>query len=240
MYYCKDFNSLAVLSLYEGELLGTVDKLYIDKKMNKFCELGLIGENGARLILPTKNIYRVGKNAITVKNNQAVRLELESNNRCEVPISSKVYSITGEFLGVVQEVSFDKKFLTQKIYLDGDSVLDVKNMVTIGKNVIVFNNDNEKVDINNFTPKKVPKEFKVEVEQAVQTMPTTNVVSDVKKENKLPIIQNSNFLLGRVCSKDIFNFNNELLIKAHGVVTKKNLKEINKYGKLRELMLYLK
>ena len=33
MYCCKDFNSLSVLSLYEGELLGSVDKLYFDKKL---------------------------------------------------------------------------------------------------------------------------------------------------------------------------------------------------------------
>ena len=29
--YCKEFNSFSVLSLYEGELLGKVDKLYFDK-----------------------------------------------------------------------------------------------------------------------------------------------------------------------------------------------------------------
>ena len=55
-----------------------------------------------------------------------------------------------------------------------------------------------------------------------------------------PNVQNADFLLGRVCTKDIFNFNNEILIKAHAVITKKNLKEINKFGKLRELMLYSK
>ncbi len=29
--YCKDFNSLSVLSLFEGELIGTVDKLFLIK-----------------------------------------------------------------------------------------------------------------------------------------------------------------------------------------------------------------
>ena len=30
MYSCKDFNSLSVLSLYEGELIGVVTNLYFD------------------------------------------------------------------------------------------------------------------------------------------------------------------------------------------------------------------
>ena len=31
MFYCKDLKSLVVLSLYEGELLGIVNKLFFDK-----------------------------------------------------------------------------------------------------------------------------------------------------------------------------------------------------------------
>ncbi|MCQ2564930.1 MAG: hypothetical protein MJ152_03655, partial [Clostridia bacterium] len=53
-------------------------------------------------------------------------------------------------------------------------------------------------------------------------------------------MQNNVFLLGRIFTKDIFNFNNELLIKAHTIINKKHLKEVNKFGKLRELMLFSK
>ena len=45
---------------------------------------------------------------------------------------------------------------------------------------------------------------------------TTGIITDSQ-------MQTTDFLIGRVCVKDIFNFNNELLIKAHGVITKKNL-----------------
>ena len=67
MYYCNEFLSLNVLSLYEGELIGVVDKLYFDKKMKKLIQLELIGENDTRLILPTKNIYHIGKNVLNVQ-----------------------------------------------------------------------------------------------------------------------------------------------------------------------------
>lgn len=238
MYYCKDFNSLSVLSLYEGELLGMVDKLYFDKKLKKLCEIELVGDDGAKLILPTKNIYHVGKNAITVKNNQAIVLKSVEKDYCLAPINSKVYSITGEFLGVVQELSFDEKFLSQKISLDNGEVLDVKDLASCGRNTIVFYNNGQKINLNNFVPQKQPKNFKDKVVQMASVLPVEN--KGVKIENKQPIVQNSNFLIGRVCTKDIFNFNNELLIKAHTIVNKKNLKEISKFGKLRELMIYSK
>jgi len=240
MYYCNDFNSLSVLSLYEGELLGKVDKLFFDKKMKKLCEIELVGCDGAKLILPTKNIYHVGKNAITVKNNDAVILKESGSEFYSAPIALKVYSITGEFLGVVQEITINEKYLTEKISLDNGVILDVKDIASCGKNTMIFYNSNNKVKIDKFEPKQ-PKVFKSKKDISIaQVLPTNEVEDKETVKVKQPLIQNSNFLLGRVCTKDIFNFNNELLIKAHTVVNKKNLKEVNKFGKLRELMLYLK
>ncbi len=243
MYYCNDFLSLSVLSLYEGELLGVVDKLYFDKKMKKLIELELIGENDTRLILPTKNIYHVGKNAITVKNNQAVSLKVEDSLLSLCPIDSKAYTITGEYLGKIKEISLNEKYLTDKFSLDNNSTLDIKNLASCGKNTIIFYDTSTKINVHKFTPQKTPKIFKTEPEQTANILP---VVEDepsqaVQIESKPKTnSQNAEFLIGRICTKDIFNFNNELLIKAHGVVNKKNLKEINKFGKLRELMLYCK
>lgn len=240
MYCCKDLKSLLVLSLYEGELLGTVDKLFVDKKMKRLCEIELVGANGVKLVLPTKNIYRVGKNAITVKNNQAVLLKSEEGKHCVVPLSSKVYSLTGEYLGMIEELSFDEKFITKKISLDNNSVLNVDNIASIGKNIVVFHSENEKVNLKNFVPKKQPKVLKSKEVKIVKVLPIETMPPIVEDVEKKIMVQNSDFLLGRICTKDIFNFNNELLIKAHAVVNKKNLKEINRFGKLRELMIYSK
>lgn len=242
MYYCKELYSLSVLSLYEGELLGKVDKLYFDKKLKKLVEIELVGEDGAKLILPAKNIYHVGKNVITVKNNQAVLLKDAECSNCLAPINSKAYSINGEFLGVVQEVYLNDNFLTGKISLENDIVLDVEKLATCGKNTIIFYTGEDKINIKNFTPNKSPKNFKTKQVQIATTLPIEDLKANVVPVDKpkQTIIQSSDFLIGRICMKDIFNFNNEILIKAQTVVNKKNLKEINRFGKLRELMLYLK
>lgn len=246
MYYCNEFLSLNVLSLYEGELIGVVDKLYFDKKMKKLIQLELIGENDTRLILPTKNIYHIGKNAITVRNNQAVSLKVEDSEYYLCPIGSKAYTIKGEYLGIIHELSLNDKFLTEKFSLDNNQTLNVKALASFGKNTVIFYDETDKINVSKFVPNKSPKIFKSEKIQIANIMPVEEKKEEKPinavpvEENKKPSVQNSDFLLGRICTKDIFNFNNELLIKAHAVVNKKNLKEINKYGKLRELMLFCK
>ena len=236
MYYCKDFHGLSVLSLYEGELLGRVDKLYFDKKLKKVCELEIINEEGLRLCLPTKNIYNVGKSAITVKNNTAVMFKEIDNEFCVAPIGSKVYSIVGEFLGVVQEFALSEKFLTEKVTLDNGNVLSVDKIASCGKNTVIFYNDEKKTNLKNFSP-KLPKLFKKKNVEDISVPPEEQIVK-TGVEEKYTLVQDSQFLIGRICTKDIFNFNNELLIKAHTRINKKNLKDISKFGKLKELMLY--
>ena len=237
MYSCKDFCSLSVLSLFEGELVGVVDKLYFDKKLKKLMELELIGEDGVRLTLPSKNIYHVGKNAITIKNNQCVSVKVDKSDFVPCPVQSKAFSINGEFLGVVKELSFNDKFFTEKIVLDNEAVLSSTDLASFGKNTIVFYDKSAKIDVKKFNPEKAISNGKViendHVQQSQPDQPKTEKQQNIK-------VQSAEFLLGRICTKDIFNFNNELLIKAHSVVNKKNLKEINKFGKLRELMLFTK
>lgn len=236
MYYCNDFYSLCVLSLYEGELLGMVNKLCFDKKLKKLVNIELLSDEGATLVLPVKNIYNIGKNAITVKNNQAVSLKVEESNLLTCPISAKAYSIQGEYLGTIKELTFNEKFVTDKISLDNNNTLNINSLASCGKNTVIFYTNQEKVNVQKFVPTKAPKIFKTE-EIEVEVLPlSTQDAEPVEK----PKQQTNQFLVGRICTKNIYNFNNELLIKAGTTVTKRNLKELNKFGKLRELMIFSK
>lgn len=252
MYYCNELLGLSVLSLYEGELLGKVDKLYFDKKLKKLMEIELLSENDTRFILQTKNIYHIGKNAITVKNNQAISLKVEDATLTLAPINSKAYSIKGEFLGVIKNFTLNDKFLCEKFLLDNNNTLEINLLASCGKYTVIFYDQTAHVNLNKFTPKPTPKIFKNKQPQEAKVLPVEECDSQidlikeevssnaVEVEQQKPNTQTADFLIGRVCTKDIFNFNNEILIKAHAVVNKKNLKEVNKFGKLRELMLYSK
>ena len=239
MYQCKNMETLTILSLYEGEIIGKVNKLFFDKKLKKLSEIEIVGEDGVKMILPTKNIYNVGKNALTIKNNQSIILRNTVEKDLVAPIGSKAYSIGGEFLGVVDEITLTSKFLTEKIVLDNGALLDFKFIASCGKNTIIFNSMGEKFNLKNFMPEIQPKTFKEDDVEIAHAMPVEEEENVQEIEHK-KVVQNSDFLLGRICVKDITNFNNEILIKANTVINKKNLKEINKYGKLKELMIYSK
>lgn len=243
MYYCTDLIARPVLSLYEGELIGNVSKLLFDKKLKRLLFLELVGENDNHFLLSTKNIYNIGKNAITIKNNTAVSLKIDDDGFVSCPISSKAFNIKGEFLGIIKEVILNDKFLCEKLSFENENVIDANMIASCGKNTIIFYDKLSKVDINKFVPNKVPKIFKSKQVSQANILPIQDVESPtapIQIETTAKNMQNSDFLIGKICVKDIFNFNNELLIKAHTVVTQKNLKEINKFGKLRELMLYCK
>lgn len=249
MYCCKDFSSISVLSLYEGELLGVVDKLFFDKNLKKLIEIELVGEDGVKLSLPTKNIYHVGKNAITVRNNQAVNIKTNTTTLCANPTESKAYTIKGEFIGIIKEVYFNDKYLTQKIELENGNFLETNLVASCGKNTTIFYEKDHNVDVKKFIPNKKQKssniaykQAEIEIEKEIINTKTEIENKEVENENKKEknIVKVSDFLIGRTCTKDIFNFNNEILIKAHSIINKKNLKEISKFGKLRELMLFSK
>lgn len=241
MYNCYDFNSKVVLSLYEGELLGVVSKLFFDKKLKKLISLELLTDDGARLTLPTKNIYRVGKNAITVKNNQAVSIKIDDNELTSSPVGSKAYTMQGEFLGIIKDVVINDKYITDQIALE-NSYISISRLASCSKNTAIFLGENEKISLSKFTPQKAPSNFKTSEPLSVKTQPIVeskpNAESNIE-EIRAPI-QSTDFLLGRICTKDIYNFNNEILIKSHTIINKKNLKEIIRFGKLRELMLFSK
>ena len=243
MNYCNQLLSLSVLSLYEGELIGKVDKLYFDKKLKKLTKIEIIGDNDSRFLLDTKNIYHIGKNAITVKNNQCFSFKVEDAELTISPLGSKAYSINGEYLGLIKEIDLDDKFFTQKFSLDNNTVLEISNLASCGKNTIIFFDKTNKINLQKFTPVKSPKLYKNTYIETAEILPIeveNKNIEAVSTEVPKPQINNSDFLLGRTCYKDIFNFNNELLIKAHSVINKKNLKEITRFGKLRELIMFSK
>lgn len=238
MYYSNELISLSVLALYEGELIGTVDKLYFDNKLKKLINVEIISDNDTRYVLLAKNIYNVGKNAIIVKNKQMVSLKVEDTDLIPCPIGAKAYSIKGAYLGIVNEVVLDDKFTTEKLTLDNANILTITNLASIGKNTIIFSDNNQKVEIKKFKSKPTPKIFKdikpqIVSIQPVQTEHPVQIVSPPTNEQTNP-----NFLIGRICTKDIYNFNNELMVKKATKINKKHLKDASRYGKLREIMLY--
>ena len=103
--YLSELLQKPILSLYEGEILGNITNVYFDKTRKKIKSFEIMNDEEINYHLYPKFIYTIGKHAITIKNNQhlVLSLNMENESASILPINAKVYSLQGEYLGVVKD-----------------------------------------------------------------------------------------------------------------------------------------
>ena len=241
MQKIKEIISMPVLSLYEGELIGQVSKIYFDKRLKKALFFVVSCEGDLNYILDVKNIYKLGKNAITIKNLSCLTLDIDTEfeNTVLMPLDSKTYTIQGEYIGKIEEITIDEKFNISNILLDNDKFLDCKQLASCSKNTIIMYDENTKINVNRFKNKLIPKIFKDKQPSQVSSMPYPPTMEEPIKEISLPsnISNNPKFLVGRISTQDIMLDEKRVLIKANSTITERTIILACAYNKVKELML---
>ncbi|HBP43101.1 MAG TPA: hypothetical protein DD621_00190 [Clostridiales bacterium] len=219
-----------VVSVYNGQIEGIVSNiLFNDKKQAKYL---IISQNDEQfLALETKKIYKTGNGAIIIKNNDVLELMESVEYRLKEyfsPINSIVVSIDGNYLGHVSDIELDDKYNIQNFIVDGQSYA-LNKAVNISESVIIINTLNKPQKLANFRSKN-----KIVISSEKIKNQTVNVMEN---QTILPnrTIVNYNFLIGRKVSKDILNFNGEIIIKENQIVNSKILDIARINGKIREL-----
>lgn len=249
----KDILNKPVLSLYEGELIGSIDTIWFDKKLKNLIAVELVSEDELRFVVHTKNIYHVGKNAVTIKNTDHADLKenLEPFDYVKNPIGNKVYTINGELKGVIHNIELNDKFVITKINLDKETEIDLTKIANCSKNTILIYDESTKVNVNRFKFLSKPKKFKTKSEISVTTLPIISepesandeeskpiIMPKPTLENKPKIVNNTSFILGRKVNKDIFGLNNDIIVKKNTKITQQVIKTASRFGKLKELMIF--
>lgn len=236
--------SFPVLSLYEGELIGQVNKIYFDKKLKKLTHVMIGCEGDLNYILSSKDIYKLGKNAITIKNNSCLILDIDSDLTDYVsnPIESKAYTIQGEYLGKIVEISINEKFNVSDITLDNEKLLDCKKLASCGKNTVIVYDENTKINVSRFKNSFAPNLFKRNDERTVNTQPVPPTMEEPVTEITLPkqASNNPKFMIGRIATQDIWLDDKKLLIKQSSTITEKTLSLACSHNKIKDLMMYSK
>ena len=241
MHKINEIISMPVLSLYEGELVGQISKIYFDKKLKKISYFIVNCEGDLSYILYPKNIYKLGKNAATIKNLSCLILELETNNQNTVPmpINSKVYTIQGEYIGKIVEISIDDKFNVANILLDNNNFIDICLLASCSKNTIILFDENSNINLSNFKNRIRKKLFKIkENKNIVQTLPYSGNNHQFQEQNESSItINNPQFLLGRIATTDIMLNNKKVLVKANSTITQNIILLAQNNNKIKDLTL---
>ncbi|MBR2467774.1 MAG: hypothetical protein IKB42_01880 [Clostridia bacterium] len=221
-----------VVSIYNGQIEGIVLNILFDKK--KKARYLIISQNDEQfLILNTNDIYKLGDGAVLIKNDTVLTLmetqELAIKN-CFSPINSIIVDIDGNMLGNVADIELDNRYNIVEFITTKNETINLKNVLNISDTVIIHNNTQKKHKLSHFRHMDKIK------------IPTKNIDKNTvkimdKNETILPnrTVINYNFLIQRKVTKNITNFNGEIIIKENQIINSKILDIARINGKIREL-----
>lgn len=259
MYNTTEIISKPVINLYNGKLEGTVKNICFDTKLKKATNLILFeDEDGEECILSINKVYKIGKNAITIKNSEGLlptlfASKIDYNNQ----INNEVYNLEGEKLGVVSDIVLSESYKIEKIIVN-DHEFSPTAVISFGENTLIINSSGAKYSKDSYKPKITQKPKQLDFVKILPKMPepTENKLPkidfedlDIKpkqnykiSENPLPqrMITSQNYLLGRKLSKTIYGQNNEIIAKKDCLITEKILQAAKTHNKLVEIAVFSK
>lgn len=235
--YLSELLQKPILSLYEGELLGNISKVFIDKNKKKIKNFEILNDEEISYCLYPKSIYTIGKHAITIKNKQHLILSLneDNDNMIMLPINVKAYSLQGEYLGIVKDYSITSKYELENLILDSQQIININDIASCSNNSIVLYYSQEHINIKSFRYKI---QNKSDSNVKVKVLP--KLFSSFNKIAPAPSNKKDNFIVGRICTKDIFDNQQNIIIKQNSTITEQTLALASSKNKLQDLMKYSK
>jgi len=235
--YLSELLQKPVLSLYEGEIIGNINKVFFDKNKNKIKSFELLNEEEIGYYLYPKFIYSLGKHAITIKNKQNLVLSLneDSQNSILLPLNVKVYSLQGEYLGLVSDYSVTDKYQIENLVLDNQQLISISDLASCSSNSIVVYFSQSHVNIKSFRYKI---QNKSKPNNKVKVLP--KLFSSFNKIAPHSSQQKENFIVGRICTRDILDNQQNIIIKQNSTITEQTLALASSKNKLQDLMKFSK
>ena len=234
--YLSELLQKPILSLYEGELIGNISKVFFDKTKAKIKGFEIINDEEISYMLYPKSIYTVGKHAITIKNKQNLTLSLNDglSGAIALPLNAKIYSVQGEYLGCAKDYTITEKYEIENIVLDNQQLVNISNLASCSNNSIVVYYSQSDVRVNAFRYRirnKSSQQSKVKVLPKLFASFNKIAPHSAGKQN---------FIVGRICTRDILDAQQNVIIKQNSTITEQTLALASSKNKLQDLMKYSK
>lgn len=236
MWKVSNIISSFVVSVFNGQIEGVVSNILFNEK--KHAKYLIISQNDEQfLVLNTSDIYKLGDGAVIIKNSDCLNLmsnmELEIKNYFS-PINSIIVSVEGNFLGYVTDIELDEKFNILSFESSTKNNVNLSTVINISESVIITSNNTlKKPKLSGFKPKyTIEKLAENSTQQTVEILTNSGAILPNRT------VANYNFLINRKVSKNIVNFNGEIIIKENQIINSKVLDIARINGKIRELTKY--
>lgn len=189
--------SKPVISLVDSKTEGIIKSIVFDKSFKRAKWLVLF-DNNEHLedkALSIQDIYSLGENAVVIKNADILNLYLSCTKTDEVclPINNNVYTTKGKFLGSVKDLVLNDKYYIEKLILENEQEVDIKNILASGEDAVIVQADNENVNIANFKRKKKTTTTNTKTMQAKEqeVVILNEVDQNLQTNSELNISENS-------------------------------------------------
>lgn len=219
--------SKKVISIGSGNIVGYVLNVLFDEELKHIEGYMVVDDESEEVfLLSCQKIKSKSEECFMMDNDDDLEIYISSvfNN----PIGKVVYDKNGLNLGKVIDIEHErycvKKIITTKcefpsIYLQ-----------KAGNDCLIFGKNKKKKPKVLFKSKaNLPKVY-IEEKQVVQKT----------KEYPIRLIAQSENLLGKRISHDIFGLNNELIARENEVVTKAIIQKAKKHNRYNLLMFYVR
>ena len=225
-----------VVSIFNGNFEGYVKNVLVNKKLEKICYIEIFDDiTSEEKILDVKDIHNFKNDAIMLKNSENIYIKNTIETNCVNPIGFNIFTVTGNDIGKIANLTFDNKFNIVEIILKNEKILHKQDILTVGENIVI-KKDNAKIKLSNFKP-KTEIQTKTNLNQLVEIMSQNEVPVTKTHPNKI-LLPSYEFLIGRKVGQNIYADNGQILIKKHGKITAQIIDIASKNGKLKELTTF--
>jgi len=232
--------SMPVISLYEGEYIGIINKMFFDyttKRCKYICILN--DDSNIPQVIKVNDVYCKGHDCVFIKNKSV--LELESNyendiKKCASPINCSIFTLDGKNMGIIKDVILTSNYQIDSLLTNNNIKICKDKIFNIGKDTVIIK-DNKKILLSRFKPQENIVKTNI-IEQKIQMLETKHQPQEQTTPYSNKIITDVRFLLGRILNKDIIAYNGEIIAKTGTTISKEIINKASNYGKLIEVARY--
>ena len=148
--------SKPVLNLCSGKIEGIIKSVIFDNSLKKLKYFKIFDNNeeDCDKVLNTNFIYKVGQDAIIIKNENCISLEEASikNYYLNSPINAEIYNNLGTKIGNLLDLILDEKFNVKNL-ITNNMEIDVSRLISISPKSIIILDENSNIKISSLKRK---------------------------------------------------------------------------------------
>lgn len=183
-----NFLGKPIISLYEGNIEGYIKNVVFDKSLKKIKYFVIFEDNEFQdeKMLEINKIFNFNHDAIIIKNNSCLELKKEEVFGISNHINCKVYSTTGEYLGLVSDIELNDDLSTNKIILSTNLEFFPYQFLTFGQDLFIKQDESNIIKLANIRKRDSILNAMIQRDTKVSILPKLEAQSIEIQEQTVP------------------------------------------------------